>query len=223
MRSTILIVEDDKEIRRLIEEILLDNDYSVITAADGVAALNLAQKKRPDLVLVDLGLPKLSGESVCLALRKKYPQLPLIILTAKSDVSDVLRGFDLGVDDYIAKPFDLDILLARIKARLRIQADQSEILKVDDLTLNNRTFEVRRSKRNIVLSQKEFQLLQYLMANKGTVLTRDMILQKIWLSSDYIEPRVVDVYIGYLRKKIDSGFPKKLLRTMRGFGYTIKN
>lgn len=223
MTQTILIVEDDKDIRRLVEELLLDHGYSVYTASDGSTALSSIPKKRPDLVLIDLGLPKISGESLCMEIKKNYPDLPYIILTAKSGVSDILKGFDLGAEDYITKPFELEVLLARIKARLRKSDNGHEKLKVDDLELDSQTFEVSRHGKSITLSQKEYQLLEYLMANRGRVLTRDMILQRIWLSTDYIEPRVVDVYIGYLRNKIDSGHDKKLIRTMRGFGYMIKD
>lgn len=222
MRKTILIAEDDKDIRRLIEEVLLDNGYGVVAAHDGISALNLIKKKRPDLAIIDLGLPKLSGESVIAQIRKDTPTLPVIILTAKSDTTDVIGGFKLGADDYITKPFDLDVLLARIKARLRQDGDE-DMLRIADLELSNKSFEVRRDNKSIDLSQKEFQLLQYLMANKGRVLTRDMILQRIWLNTEFIEPRVVDVYIGYLRNKIDLGFKQKLIHTKRGFGYIIKD
>lgn len=222
MRQTILIIEDDQDVRRLVERVLLDEGYSVASASDGVSGLSAIEKKRPDLALVDLTLPKLSGESVITEIRKKYPELPVMILTAKNEVGDIVKGFNLGADDYITKPFELDVLIARIKARLRHFGDNNR-LTVDDLELDAKSFEVKRESRMITLSQKEFQLLEYLMANKGRVLTRDMILQRIWLSSDYIEPRVVDVYIGYLRKKIDLDHPKKLIRTMRGFGYTIRD
>lgn len=217
-----MIIEDDQDVRGLIEKVLLDDGYSVASAPDGIAGLAAIEKKRPDLALVDLTLPKLSGESVVSELRKKRPDLPVIILTAKNNAEDIVRGFNLGADDYVTKPFEIDILMARIKARLKEKNNGQEI-KVDDLKLDPETFEVKRTDKLISLSKKEFQLLEYLMANRGRVLTRDMILQRIWLTSDYIEPRVVDVYIGYLRKKIDSGHSKKLIRTMRGFGYTMRD
>lgn len=222
MRQTIILIEDDQDIRRLVEQIFLDDGYSVASAADGISGLSLIEKKRPDLAIIDLTIPKLSGESVVTEIRKKHPKLPVIIMTAKNEVGDIVKGFNLGADDYITKPFELDILIARVKARLR-QNNNGDALKVNDLELDPETFEVKRKGKLINLSQKEFQLLHYLMANKGRVLTRDMILQRIWLSSDYIEPRVVDVYIGYLRKKIDSSKDKKLICTMRGFGYTIRD
>lgn len=220
MVNKILIVEDDTSIQEFLRELLLDNGYSVETASDGVIALNLIKKSQPDLVLLDLGLPNLAGEAVCTEIRKKYPDLPVIILTAKDDVSDVVKGLNLGADDYITKPFVADELLARIRARLR--HGEEVTLQVGDLEVNNKTFEVKRSDKSITLSPHEFKLLQYLMSNKGRVLTREMILNRVWLYSYEVDTRVVDVYIGYLRKKIDSEYKKKLIQSVRGFGYMIK-
>lgn len=220
MVNKILVVEDDQSIQEFLKEYLLDNGYAVDTASDGVQALNSLKKAQPDLVLLDLGLPNVTGEAVCLEIRKKYPDLPVIILTAKDDVSDIVRGLNLGADDYITKPFVSEELLARIKARLRHGEDVK--LQVADLELNNKTFEVKRSEKLIQLSPHEFKLLQYLISNKGRVLTREMILNRVWLYSYEVDTRVVDVYIGYLRKKIDSDFKKKLIHSVRGFGYMIK-
>lgn len=220
MVNKILVVEDDQSIQEFLKEYLLDNGYAVDTASDGVQALNSLKKSQPDLVLLDLGLPNVTGEAVCLEIRKKYPDLPVIILTAKDDVSDIVRGLNLGADDYITKPFVSEELLARIKARLRHGEDVK--LQVADLELNNKTFEVKRAEKLIQLSPHEFKLLQYLISNKGRVLTREMILNRVWLYSYEVDTRVVDVYIGYLRKKIDSDFKKKLIHSVRGFGYMIK-
>lgn len=222
MIKTIMIIEDDDEIRKYINKMLLDHAYSVVESPDGIKALDLVESRRPDLIILDLGLPKLSGETVLSEIRKKYPDLPVVILTAKDDVSDVVKGFKLGADDYITKPFKSEELIARIKARLRHLEHGGSVLKVADLELNSVTFEVKRGDRLITLSHKEYELLQYLMINAGRVLTRDMILQRIWLTADYIEPRVVDVYIGYLRKKVDSQYGRPLINTIRGFGYVIK-
>lgn len=222
MVDSILVVEDDKGIQTYIKELLLDNGYSVQTASDGVIALKYIEKTQPDLVILDLGLPNVSGESVCVEVRKKYPELPVIILTAKDTTADIVRGLKLGADDYIAKPFEGEVLLARIHARLRNKSGGETVLKVVDLELDTKTIEVKRGGKAIKLTPQEFKLLHYLMANKGRILTRDMILNRIWASSYEIETRVVDVYMGYLRKKIDAGFKKKLLHSVRGFGYTIK-
>lgn len=220
MVSKILVVEDDTGIQEFLRELLLDNGYAVETALDGVAGLNLIKKSQPDLVILDLGLPNVAGEAVCIEIRKKYPDLPIVILTAKDDVSDVVKGLNLGADDYITKPFVADELLARIRARLRHGEDVK--LQVGDLEMNNKTFEVKRSGKLIQLSPHEFKLLQYLISNKGRVLTREMILNRVWLYSYEVDTRVVDVYIGYLRKKIDSDYKKKLIHSVRGFGYMIK-
>ncbi len=222
MISTILIVEDDKTLQEYLKELLLDNNYSVKSAADGVLALNIIKKTQPDLVLLDLGLPNVSGETVCAEIRKNYPDIPVVILTAKDTVSDIVHGLNLGADDYMTKPFEADELLARIRARLRNHEGRRSKMKIADLELDNKTFEVKRGGKIIELTPQEFKLLQYLMNNKGRVLTRDMILNRIWLYSPDIETRVVDVYIGYLRKKIDGKFKKKLLYSIRGFGYMIK-
>lgn len=222
MVKLVLIIEDDNDLQSYLKELLLDHGYQTIEASDGVKALQIIEQRQPDLVILDLGLPKLSGESVCNEIRKKHPDLPIIILTAKNDINDVVRGFKLGADDYLTKPFKGEELLARMKARLRHIEHDGSMLLVGDLELHTKTFEVKRGSKTISLSHKEYELLQYMMINAGRVLTRDMMLQRIWLNVDYIEPRVVDVYIGYLRKKIDSGFDKPLITTVRGFGYMIK-
>lgn len=223
MVQTILIVEDDQGIQKYLKELLIEAGYSVQTAPDGIQALSLLKKIEPDLVMLDLVLPNMRGEAVCLEIRKKYPKLPIIILTAKDSVSDVVEGLNLGADDYVTKPFVADELLARIKARLRSVGEVDAKLKVADLILNNQTLEVKRGDRQITLSPHEFKLLQYLMSNKGRVLTREMILNRVWFYSYDVDTRVVDVYMGYLRKKIDNGYDKKLFHSVRGFGYMMKD
>jgi two-component system, OmpR family, response regulator MprA len=222
MTQSILVVEDDKGLQKYLKELLLDNGFAVQIAGDGIAALDYLQKTQPDLVVLDLGLPNMSGETVCLEIRKKYKDLPVIILTARDSIQDIVQGLNLGADDYITKPFVADEFLARIKARLRRQGEGDAVLKVADLELNNKTLEVKRAGKQIQLTPQEFKLLQYLMNNKGRILTREMILNRIWLYSSDVETRVVDVYMGYLRKKVDSNNPKKLLHSIRGFGYVIK-
>lgn len=222
MAAMILIVEDDKGLQKYLKELLLDNGYAVQTASDGIAALEYLKKNEPDMVVLDLGLPTMSGEAVCQEIRKKNKDLPIIILTAKDSVTDIVQGLNLGADDYITKPFIADEFLARIKARLRKQGTTENILQVADLELDSKTMEVKRQGKIIQLTPQEFKLLQYLMGNKGRILTREMILSRIWLYSSDVETRVVDVYIGYLRKKVDSSHQKKLLHSVRGFGYVIK-
>jgi len=222
MGKNVLIVEDDEGIQTYIKELLLDNGYAVEIASDGVEALNKIKRVPPELIVLDLGLPNLSGESVVTEVRKKYPDLPVVILTARDNTSDIVHGLELGADDYITKPFAGEVLVARIHARLRAKEGENSVLSVGDLEMNTKTLEVKRGDKVIPLSQKEFQLLQYLLSNKGRVLTREMILNRIWLYSSHIETRVVDVYMGYLRKKIDADHDHKLIHSVRGFGYMIK-
>lgn len=222
MISSVLVVEDDNGLQQYLKELFLENGYSVQAAGDGVSALNFLKKSEPDLIILDLGLPNMSGEAVCLEIRKHYPELPVIILTARDSVSDVVKGLNMGADDYMTKPFVADELLARVKARLRHYNGGDTRLKVGDLELDNRTLEVKRAGMPLQLTPQEFKLLQYLMSNQGRILTREMILNRVWLYSPEIETRVVDVYMGYLRKKIDAEYPKKLLHSVRGFGYMIK-
>lgn len=223
MNSTILVVEDHKDLSNYLREYLLDNDFIVLSAGDGISALNIIKKTMPDLVLLDLGLPNMDGESVCREIKRNWPDLKIIILTAKNNTLDIVKGLNLGADDYITKPFQLEELLARIKARLRQDPKNSPVKAIGDLELNEDTHEVIRRGKNIELTATEFKLLDFLLSNPGKVLTRDMILSKIWLMSPDIESRSVDVYIGYLRKKIDSGFEHKLIHSIRGFGYILKN
>lgn len=222
MNQSILIVEDDQGIQDFLKDFLLDNGFSVRTASDGAEALKQFEEIEPDLIILDLGLPNMSGETVCATIKKKTPSLPIIILTARDSSASVIQGFNLGADDYITKPFIADELLARIHARLKNQNGEA-ILTVDDLSLNRSTLEVTRGNKQIHLTPKEFKLLEYLMTNKGRILTREMILNRVWLYAPNVETRVVDVYIGYLKKKIDEGAKNPLVKSVRGFGYTIKD
>jgi DNA-binding response OmpR family regulator len=221
MNQNILIVEDDKDLREVLRDLLTDSGYLVWTADDGTTALSMIQKNEPNLILLDLGLPTLTGEAVVREAKKTYPEIPIIILTGKDSVADKVTGLNLGADDYITKPFEPDELMARIKARLRMMQADNNIFTVSDLTLNTKTLEVKRAGKDITLTPQEFKILEYLMSNKGRVLTREMILSRLWRSNPDIETRVVDVYIGYLRKKIDAGHKKKVIQSVRGFGYKI--
>lgn len=217
----ILVVEDDQTIRELIRDFLVEHNYLVDTASDGVEALEITKKQQPDVVVLDLALPKLTGESVCKEMKRLYPQMPVIILTAKNRTDDVLSGFKLGADDYIGKPFEIEELLARIRSKLKNV--EQEKLQIEDLVLDTKSVTVTRSGEKILLSPHEFKLLHYLMINKGKVLSREMILNRVWQYSFDIDSRVVDVYIGYLRRKIDAKYEKKLIESVRGFGYVMKD
>lgn len=218
--NKILIVEDDEGIQTALKEMLVERGFRIETCGDGAEAIATIKKSPPDLMLLDLGLPNISGESVCKEAHKLYPNLPIIILTAKNQTADVVNGLTIGAVDYVAKPFEIDELLARIKVRLKL--GESETLQAGDLQMNTKTMEVTRKGKPIALTPHEFHLLEYLLINKGAVLTREMILNKVWQYSYDVDSRVVDVYIGYLRKKIDGETKQPLISSLRGFGYTIK-
>lgn len=220
MTYNILIVEDDQNIREYLTDALKESGYTIKSTPDGAVAIKMVKEAKPDLVVLDLGIESISGETVCEELKKMHPTLPIIILTAKNSTNEIVHGLDLGADDYMAKPFEIDELLARIRTRLKQKGNSQ--LKVDDLVLDSTKYEVKRGNKVIALTAKEFKLLEYLIINQGAVLSRETILDHIWLYSPEIESRVVDVYIGYLRKKIDEGFENKLIKSVRGFGYTIK-
>lgn len=222
MNHTLLVIEDTQELREYLVNVLADQRYTVLAAEDGTEALKLFEKVSPDLVVLDLGLPTISGESVCKEIKRLSPTTQVLVLTAKDSPSDIAATLNLGADDYMAKPFEVDELLARVKARLRGSSATERVLRVADLTLDIEKVEVTRGGKVIQLTPLEFRLLEYLLTNKGRVLTRDMILARVWSSSPEIETRVVDVYMGYLRKKIDKGFEQPLLQSIRGFGYMIK-
>lgn len=223
MNSLILVVEDNEELSEFLRDLLVEQGYTVQVAMNGVTALKKLEANQPDLVLLDLTLPDMSGESICRDVRKMYPDTAIIMLTARDEVESKVKGLQMGADDYITKPFITDELLARIAARLRRHSGDSAILKIGDLELNTQSIQVTRDNKNIELTPQEFKLLEYLMSNQGIVLSRDMILSRVWQYSSEVDTRVVDVYIGYLRKKIDKGFKVKLIQSVRGFGYSIKN
>jgi DNA-binding response OmpR family regulator len=223
MANSVLVVEDDIGIRKYLKELLLENGYSAQTAQDGISAMKMVEKTQPNLVVLDLGLPDIAGETLCKDIKKNFPEIEVVILTARDSISDVVQGLDIGADDYVTKPFTAEELLARIRARLRAKGQNNTKLKVADLELDTKTLEVKRGNRQIKLTPQEFKLLEYLMGNQNQVLTREMILNRIWPSAPDVETRVVDVYIGYLRKKVDAGEDKNLIHSIRGFGYVIKD
>lgn len=218
---TIVVVEDEPSLLEYLQDVLVNERYTVHPVSRGTQALTLIETTSPDLVLLDLTLPDISGETVCMEIKKLFPRLSIIILTAKDDPHDIVTGLGLGADDYVTKPFNTDELLARIKARLR-DPSTDPIMRIGDLELNTETFEAKRAGKHIPLTHTEYALLHYLLLNKNRVLTRDMILSSVWSLTPDIESRVVDVYIGYLRKKIDKGFSTKLIHSMRGFGYSLR-
>lgn len=218
---TILIIEDDPDLNRYLQQFLKDNGYLVHSLDKGSTALDEIEKTRPNLVLLDLKLPDIRGTDLCQEIKQVYPDIKIIILTAKDETSDVVRGFHYGADDYLTKPFSSEELLARIKTRLKSNSQQK--LSIADLKVNTKSMEVTRGDEIIDLTQTEYKLLAYLLKNKNQVLTREMILSNVWEYRPETNTRVVDVYIGYLRKKIDHGHSPKLIHSVRGFGYILQN
>jgi two-component system response regulator ArlR len=217
----ILIVEDDAQILRVLELELKHEGYEVDTARDGLAGLERALKE-PDLVVLDLMLPKLDGMEVCARIRAKS-NVPIIMLTAKDRIPDRVAGLDRGADDYLTKPFSIEELLARIRARLRDRTPQENVLAAKDLTMDRDRHEVRRAGKDIQLTAKEYALLEYLLLHRNKVHTRDELFNGVWGSDFLGDSNLIDVYIRYLRGKIDDGSEDKLIQTVRGVGYALKD
>jgi len=216
----ILVVEDDAQIARVLRLELEHEGYTVETAADGLAGLEKALKE-PDLVILDVMLPKMSGLDVCARVRAKS-RVPIIMLTAKDRIPDRVSGLDLGADDYLTKPFSVEELLARVRARLRERHPKSNVLVALDLTMDRDRHEVRRAGKAIALTAKEYAMLEYLLLHRNTVHTRDELFNGVWGNDFLGDSNLIDVYIRYLRAKIDDGFDEKLVATVRGVGYTLR-
>jgi heavy metal response regulator len=219
----VLVVEDEKKIAGFIKQGLQEEQYAVDTVFDGETALDLLSGVEYDLIVLDVMLPKKDGVEVCQVLRKRGERTPVLMLTARDAVEDRVRGLDSGADDYLVKPFAFAELLARIRALIRRgSAISSAQLRVGDLMLDTLTRRATRGDRTVELTAREYALLEYLMRNAGQVLSRTQILNHLWNYDFLGSSNVVDVYIGYLRRKIDDGFTTRLLRTVRGSGYSIE-
>ncbi len=219
----ILIVEDDKKIASFIKRGLKEEGYSVDNAFDGEEGHFMATTNDYDLILLDLMIPKMDGLSLCKKLRQARLETPILMLTAKDDVKDKVEGFDSGADDYLTKPFAFEELLARTRSHLRKKSDQSPTrYQVGDLSLDFLTHKVERAGKEIFLTMKEFALLEYLMRNAGKIVTRTMISEHVWDIHFDVSTNVIDVYINYLRHKIDTDPKKKLIQTVRGRGYILQ-
>jgi DNA-binding response OmpR family regulator len=220
----VLLVEDDPRVSHLVERALIEAGHQVCLATDGSAGLELAQTSEPDAIVLDVMLPIVDGFEVCRQLRRNHVRTPILMLTARDAIVDRVRGLDAGADDYLTKPFALEELLARIRALARRGKgeDDNEVLQVGDLSLDAARREVRRSDRDIELTATEFSLLQLLMRNPGRVLTKAQILTHVWGHDAEVTSNVVEIYIHYLRDRIDKGSPRPLIRTIRGVGYTVK-
>ena len=219
----ILLVEDEKKMASFIERGLKEEHYAVDVSSDGEEGLSRAEVNPYDLVILDVMLPAKDGITVCREIRNKKLKTPILLLTAKGSVRDKVQGLDSGADDYLAKPFEFEELLARVRALLRRNRGlETPILKVADLELNDPTRLVTRAGREITLTSKEFSLLRYLMIHAGQVVTRTMISEHVWNESFDTFTNVIDVYVNYLRNKIDKGFEKPLIHTVRGAGYVLE-
>lgn len=223
MQSVIVSIEDDRDVAEYIQHVLARVGFTVHIADDAPKGLSLIESVNPDLVLLDLHLPTVHGESVLEQLKMEHPQLPIIILTVENDPRQVAKSLNLGAEDYVSKPFSPEELVARVRARLRTPNGDHEKLEVHDLVMDISSHEVRRADVQIDLTPQEFKLLQFLMMHPNQVLSRESILSRIWGTSPDVETRVVDVYIGYLRKKIDQPFSTPLIHSIRSFGYILKD
>ena len=216
------MVEDDAAIADVLRRALRQEGHEVRSAEDGVEALELAESFMPDLVILDLGLPKLDGVEVCRRLRAES-DAPILILTARTDTDDRVEGLDSGADDYLVKPFERKELLARMRALMRRRPPQGAAsLAVADLRLNPDTREVYRGDRLIELTNREFELLEYLMRNERLVISRERLLEEVWGYDPMAMTNTIDVFISNLRRKLEAGDEPRLLHTKRGAGYVVK-
>lgn len=226
MGSRILIVEDELQLARLMELELDHEGYQVVVRHNGRDALEALEEEAFDLVLLDIMLPEIDGIEVCRRLRD-FSDIPVIMVTAKDAVPDKVEALDTGADDYITKPFAIEELLARIRALLRRKSNEEKenttLMEIRDLIIDKDKYQVERAGEKLELTKKEFDLLVYLVENQGIVLSREDILSNIW-GYDYLgETNIVDVYIRYLRSKVDDPFTNKLIKTVRGVGYVIRD
>lgn len=218
----ILVAEDDSPLAAFLRKGLEAEHYAVDVVADGEQAQFMAEEYDFDLLILDLNLPQIDGLEVLKNLRGKKPGLPVLVLTARSRIEDRVKGLDLGADDYLTKPFSFTELSARVRALLRRGGQVAgSVFRVEDLEMNRVERTIKRAGKRIELTPKEFALLEYLMRNAGRRVTRNMIIEHVWNLSFDTMTNVVDVYINYLRKKVDEGFEPKLIRTIRGVGYQL--
>jgi heavy metal response regulator len=219
----ILVVEDEQKVASFIKKGLEEEGYAVDVAADGEEGLALGLARVHDLIILDIRLPKMDGLRVLQVLRQDHVTAPVLLLTVRATIEDKVLGLDAGADDYLTKPFAFQELVARVRALLRRRAEaEPTVLRIDDLRLDPARRTVTRGGEKIDLTPREFALLDYFMRNPGRVLTRTMIAEHVWDYSFDTSTNVIDVYVNYLRKKIDSGREPKLLHTMRGVGYVLK-
>lgn len=222
----VLLIEDEKKIADSISKGLKELDYHVETAYDGKIGLRLFENGSFNIIIADINLPGINGYDLCKQIRSKNQHIPIIILTALSATDDKIEGFDAGADDYMVKPFEFKELIVRIRVLLKRTMNQQlptgNILKVEDLELNVDSKEVSRGGKSINLTAKEFQMLEYFMRNRNRVLSRSDIAEKVWNLDFDTKTNVIDVYVNFLRKKIDRDFDEKLIHTQVGMGYIMR-
>jgi len=219
----ILVVEDEKKVAHFVKKGLLEDGYAVDVVYNGRDGLNFATDQSYDLIILDIYLPGIDGLTILKKLRDGKVKTPVLLLTVRATIEDKVLGLDSGADDYLTKPFAFEELIARVRALLRRKKDaDATVIQVADLTLDPVRRIVRRKGQEIALTLKEFSLLEYFMRNEGRVLTRTMITDHVWNYDFDTETNVIDVYVNYLRKKIDAGHDVKLIHTVRGVGYILK-
>jgi DNA-binding response OmpR family regulator len=219
----VLIVEDERAMAEVLKEGLEEENYFVSLAFDGVMGLEVARSCEFDVIILDVMLPKLDGFEVARRLRDKGNRTPILMLTARDTVPDVVKGLDLGADDYLTKPFSFAVLLARLRAASRRKyAQPTSLLRVADLVLNRATREVFRGRREINLTVTEFRLLEFLMRRPGVVVSRNAIVDAVWGFEDEVNENTVDAFIRLVRRKVDDPHAEKLIKTVRGVGYTLR-
>ena len=222
--AKILVVEDEEQLAKFVQLELGYEGYEVTVANDGLSGLMAARDSEPDLVLLDWMMPGLTGVEVCRRLRATGATMPVILLTAKDGIEDRVAGLDAGADDYVVKPFSIEELLARVRAHLRRNSSEGpEAFLFEDLSLNRQTREVKRGDRLIDLTAKEFDLLDYLISHPKQVLTRDRILEEVWGYDFMGDSNIIEVYIRYLRLKLEAEGESRLVQTVRGVGYVMRN
>ena len=220
----ILLVEDDVAIAQSLKEGLEDEAYAVDVAHDGDGGYRTATADEYDVIILDVMLPEMNGYEVCRALRKDGNQTPILMLTARDTERDIVEGLDMGADDYLAKPFSFEVLLARLRALLRRPNEKlEEVLRVGDLTLDPSLKKVTRASEEISLTAKEYAVLEYLMRNAGKVLSKEQIISHVWDFDADVLPNNVELFVMFLRRKIDKPFGSKLIHTVPGFGYKLED
>ncbi len=225
--NRILIVEDERKVASFIKKGLEEHNFIVDVAYDGITGKESALKENYDLIILDIKLPLMNGFDVCQAIRRTNTKIPILMLTALGSLDDKVKGFDYGADDYLVKPFEFEELLVRIRAllkrsTLKTDKDFQDLIQIADLTIDRNAKTATRGGKVVELTAKEYSLLEYLAINEGKVVSRLELTEKIWGVDFDTGTNVVDVYINFLRKKIDTGFPKKLIHTRVGLGYILK-